>query len=124
MREAKQQLIDTEQQHVLFDLVIAGIHFDESRMIDLLQYIRSFDHFDKMPMLVIQAAPSVTSILPHSAKSAQILGACGYVELVDMPEEAANKRLQQAVKDAFDKPVAAERIDKGANPHIPVDRTP
>lgn len=109
VREAESLL--SEHGHSAFDLIICGIHFDDSRIFELLEFVRHTDHFDNLPFLVFQAQHGDMSVMASVKRTAQTLGACGFIELQNLPPAQANKRLQDAVKEAFDKPVKYARTD-------------
>ena len=37
-----------------YQVVVIGLHFDESRMLELLQYVRSLSKYDDTPVLCVQ----------------------------------------------------------------------
>lgn len=110
LREA--ELLLTEGGSARFDMIICGIHFDDSQMFELLRFVRSVDHFDSLPFLVIQARHSALNVMTSVKSIADKLGACGFLELHLMTPAKANKALQTAVRDSFDKPVKYERYDR------------
>jgi hypothetical protein len=115
LREAQQLLAEPElhpQGGSRFSMVIAGIHFNDSRMFQLLQYVRSVDHFDKLPFLVMQARPTSIDDMGASRKTAEMLGAFGFVQLQTLPEEEANKLLLDTVELGFGRSVEYERVDQ------------
>lgn len=93
-----------------FDMVICGVQFDNSRMFDLLQYIRSVDHLDDMPFLVLNNGSVPFS--KNASHSAKLLGAAVLVETGNKPEEVANELLRAAVRQNFDRPVKHQRADR------------
>lgn len=109
VREAESLL--TDYGHGAFDLIICGIHFDDSRIFELLEFVRHTDDFDNLPFLVIQAQHGDMSVMASVKSTAQTLGACGFVELQNLQPAEANKRLKEAVKEAFGKPVKKARLD-------------
>jgi PleD family two-component response regulator len=109
MADAMRQL---EEDPNGFDMVIAGVHFDESRMFELLQFIRTVEPFEKLPFLVMQAQESAMTVMEGIKNSADKLGACGFIELQNLPEHDANKLLQETVVECFGKPVKHQRMDK------------
>lgn len=110
LREAEQLLSAYKKQEI--SMILAGVHFDESRMIELLQYVRTQDHLDNLPFLAFQAVPSAISMESTVVDMAKMLGCCDFVVLHSIPHSKAKKVLQDAVKRGLNKPVKAVRIDK------------
>lgn len=53
-----------------FDLIIIGVHFDDSRAVDLLREIRSRPKYELTPILFIRTQPSnISQILEQSILS-------------------------------------------------------
>ncbi len=46
-----------------FDLIIIGVHFDDSRAVDLLREIRSRPRYELTPVLFIRTQPSSISLI-------------------------------------------------------------
>lgn len=110
IREAEELLSSYEKGEI--SMILAGVHFDESRMIELLQFVRTQDHFDDLPFLAFQAVPSAIKMEATVGDMAKKLGCCDFVRLHSMPHSRAKKVLQEAVKRGLNKPVKAMRIDK------------
>jgi len=53
MREAMVTL-----RHDSFSLVVIGVHFDESRMFELLTHVRSLSAYDAVPVVCVQGLAS------------------------------------------------------------------
>lgn len=45
----------TALRHDGFQLVVIGMEFDESRMLELLQYVRSLPHYKEVPVVCVHA---------------------------------------------------------------------
>jgi hypothetical protein len=93
LREAE-RLLTT--QH--FDLLIVGIHFDESRGMELLKFVQGAKQL-KIPVLVIQEVPpelSTTSDIVDVC--APMLGACEVLKTWELSAEIADHKLREAVK--------------------------
>lgn len=97
-----------------FDLVICSVHFDDSRMFELLEHVRKVDHYDKLPFLVITVMPTVVPVDSSIKAGAEALGAYGFLDLHLLPQEEAGKILLRTVEEGFGKPVKEERVDKDA----------
>ena len=44
-----------ELRHDGYQLVVIGLEFDESRMLELLQYVRSLPHYKDVPVICVHA---------------------------------------------------------------------
>ena len=44
-----------------YQVVVIGLHFDESRMLELLQYVRSLSKYDDTPVLCVQGLEQALS---------------------------------------------------------------
>lgn len=110
LREAMQILSESGKDN--FDLIIGGAHFDDSRMIELLQFVRSDKELENLPFLAMQALPSGIKMVETVEKMALTLGCCDFVEVHSIPLSKAQKVLQAAVQNSFDKPVKKMRIDR------------
>ncbi len=112
IEEARRVLAGSEVngEGSLFDLVVCGVHFDDSRMFELLQHIRTVDHYEELPFLVITAQQSVLPIEGAVKKGAELLGAYGFLNLYGLPEQEADRQLRHAVEQGFDRPVKVERM--------------
>lgn len=84
-----------------FKAIIADVHLDESRMFDLLQFVRSSNRFDNVPFIIIQANASVLDILHNLDGVSQTLGAVGLLDLSSHPETRASSLLKAAVENAL-----------------------
>jgi CheY-like chemotaxis protein len=95
-----------------FDLVICGMHFDNSRMFDLLQFIRTHDDLDNVSFVVIrEVPPQLSGTVAAVEQCAPALGACEIVETGAMTEDEANQALRDAVEKCLNKPVKELRKD-------------
>ncbi len=76
-------------ENVDFDGVIAGIHFDDCRMMELLKVVRKEPRYARRPFVVVRILP--TELHPDmetNAKTmASVLGASGYVTIEDADGE-------------------------------------
>lgn len=99
LREA--QFVLNESDHTGFDLIIAGIHFDDSQMFEFLQYVRSVDELREIPFVVIQAQNSAIDLMDKIRSSAKNFNASGFLQLQNMNVEAAAKLLRTAVEEVL-----------------------
>lgn len=64
------------------DLIIAGIHFDESRMFDLLRYVQADPATNAIPVLCVKVLDDqiASTFLQAAAIASQALGAHDFVD--------------------------------------------
>ena len=80
MREAMVTL-----RHDSFSLVVIGVHFDESRMFELLTHVRSLSAYDAVPVVCVQG---LAFIVPEPVRktvdmAVKALGGTAFVDLRD-----------------------------------------
>ena len=61
----------------VFDLIVIGLHFDESRMFVLMQFIRSLPHYSQTPIICIRGMPSILSSAAREGIRHAVLAAGG-----------------------------------------------
>jgi CheY-like chemotaxis protein len=78
--------------NVDFDAVISGLHFDDSRMIELLRAVRAEPRYADKPFVVVRVLPtSMSPDLEANAKQmASVLGANAYITVDDFPKDCEN----------------------------------
>lgn len=66
------------------DLVLCGLHFDESRMFELLQHVRNGRSTHHIPFVCLNAKNSVLpqSVVRIAAKAVITMGGDGFIDLV------------------------------------------
>jgi len=114
LKEAEDRLIEPETQSKRgsrFDMLIVGIKFDDSRMFDLLRYVRSQDCLEQIPFLVIVPEQNVTRMNEGIKQCSKLLGACAFLELQNLSDEEANSLLLETVTASLYKTVELVRID-------------
>jgi CheY-like chemotaxis protein len=76
--------------NVDFDAVVAGVQFDDSRMIELLRSVRSEPRFEKKPFIAVRMLPTtMTPDLEANAKQmATVLGATAYVTIDEFSKDS------------------------------------
>jgi CheY-like chemotaxis protein len=85
------------------DLIICGIHFDDSRMFDLLRYCKSTPETKSIPFLCLRGMRgALHDTLSESVEiSTRLLGAVGFVDLTRWHDEfgyqGSAKRLRALV---------------------------
>lgn len=82
-----------------FDLVLTGIHFDESRMFDFLRLVRAHGRYRHKPIVCIRGltTPYNPMVLEGLEIAAMALGATAFVDLNRYPEGEADARLRRTV---------------------------
>lgn len=68
-----------------FSLVVIGLHFDESRMFELLSHVRSLPNYNEVPVVCVQG---LDFIVPDAVKrtvdmAVKVLGGTAFVDLRD-----------------------------------------
>lgn len=105
LAQAKSKLLSEE-----FDLVLSGVHFDESRMFELLDFVAKDERLSELSFLVVQALHSQEDAASHAAKNvAPLLGACEAVKVCHLREDAGDDVLRDAVARCLEKPVKEKR---------------
>jgi hypothetical protein len=93
---AKQSLVDDEVQ-----LIVVGARFDESRMFDLLDYLRKDARHKKIPIVaaVIGATPMSQETVRGLEHTTKLFGASVFINLNDFADdETENARLRLMVE--------------------------
>lgn len=99
MQEAKSKLLGQT-----FDMAIVGMHFDDSRCLELLSFVRTIDNLEGIPFLIIQAKQThLAQTVPATQQCAPLLGACEVLEALDLRSEEANEKLKAAVERCLHK---------------------
>ena len=86
--EAKQAL-----EKSLFRLIVIDVRFDESKVFDLLQHIRSLASFDGVPVLCVQLNEFTAAFNAALERAVRSLGGRAFIDLRGEGESA-----QQAVQ--------------------------
>lgn len=74
-----------ELRHDGFQLVVIGLEFDESRMLELLQYVRTLRHYKEVPVVCVYAEsfnPS-DAVLKNIDVAVKALGGLAFLNLGD-----------------------------------------
>lgn len=84
-----------------FDLVIVAVHFDESRMFDLLRYLQASDH--KGPVVCVRShhfvSPAIT--IEGLGIAAKALGATMFLDLTWYADDAQGNGAVRLLLDAI-----------------------
>lgn len=80
MREAMKTL-----RHDGFSLIVIGVLFDESRMFDLLTYVRSLSHYREAAVVCVQGSEMMMpeSVMRTVDMAVKALGGTAFVDLRD-----------------------------------------
>lgn len=68
-----------------FQLVVIGLEFDEHRMLELLQYVRSLSHYKDVPVVCVHAEFLNLSeaVMKNIDVAVKALGGLGFLNLAD-----------------------------------------
>jgi len=68
-----------------FGLVVIELHFDESRMLELLEHVRALERYRNAPVVCVQAidANLPGSVLKHIDVAVKALGGLAFLDLRD-----------------------------------------
>lgn len=68
-----------------FKLVIIGMHFDESRMFELLQYVKALPEYKEVPVICVQCLEVglADAVLKNIDDAVKALGGTAFVDLRD-----------------------------------------
>jgi DNA-binding NtrC family response regulator len=68
-----------------FRLVIIGMHFDESRMFELLQYVKAMPEYKEVPVICVQCmeVALADAVLKNMDDAVKALGGTAFVDLRD-----------------------------------------
>jgi DNA-binding response OmpR family regulator len=90
-----------------YDAVAIGVHFDDSRMFDLVRAIRSDEARAKVPIVCVRGSPGVTAVTSRTlAMTLKALAADDFVDLVHYADEAAG---EAALRAALERLLLADR---------------
>src|SRR5437868_7261277 len=68
-----------------YQLVIIGMHFDESRMFELLRYVRGLRQYNDVPVMCVQCRDVMLSeaVLKNMDDAVKALGGTAFIDLRD-----------------------------------------
>jgi DNA-binding response OmpR family regulator len=90
-----------------YDAVAIGVHFDDSRMFDLVRAIRSDEARARLPILCVRGSAGVTAVASRTlAMTLKALAADDFVDLVHYADEAAG---DAALRAALERLLLADR---------------
>lgn len=66
-----------------YQLIVIGMHFDESRMFELLRYVRTLPHHNDVPVICVQVEEMMLSeaVLKNMEDAVKALGGTAFVDL-------------------------------------------
>lgn len=72
-------------RHDGFSLVVIGLHFEESRMFELLTHVRSLSAYDDVPVVCVQGLEFVVPepVRKTVDRAVKVLGGTAFVDLRD-----------------------------------------
>jgi DNA-binding NtrC family response regulator len=72
-------------RHDGFQLVVIGLEFDEHRMLELLQYVRSLPHYSQVPVVCVHAdyLNLNDAVMGNIDVAVKALGGLGFLNLSD-----------------------------------------
>ena len=77
------------------DLVVIGVYFDDSRMFDLLRYIRADEEHSEVPVVCVRGQPGFTAI------SGRTLAADAFIDLLHFADEPGGNAALRAAASRF-----------------------
>jgi hypothetical protein len=92
----------------MYHLVMIGIHFDESRMFDLLRQLKASDEYAPVPVVCYRATLGAETQTKLTMQAVEIacgaLGAAGFLDLLEFSDdEAANIALRKLVEQTLER---------------------
>jgi DNA-binding NtrC family response regulator len=85
-----------------FDMVLIGTRFDESRMFDLLRYIKADKTLADVPVVCIhgvQGSRATKVVLEGMTLACEALGAAGFHDFINYPkDEAGNVQIRHILE--------------------------
>lgn len=82
--------------------IVCSVHFDESRMFDLLEVLRARRSLESVPFVAVQFDRGAAALTPSSRRSLEILGA-ELADLQELPGEDGDHRLRETISRAIGK---------------------
>lgn len=87
-------------ENVDFDAIVASVHFDDSRMIDLLRAVRANARYTGKPFIAVRTMPTslTANVESNSKQMATVLGASAYITVDDLgPDENQVEALRSRI---------------------------
>jgi response regulator of citrate/malate metabolism len=97
MREAHALLEDQR-----CSLVVIGVYFDDSRMFDLVRFVRNDDIHNEVPIVCVRGSPGFTAVTTRTLEMAvKALSADAFVDLLHFDDERAGEAALRAVVQPY-----------------------
>ena len=75
-----------------FDMIMIGVHFDESRMFELLQQVRADGRYARVPVVCFRGIPAASaedSLAPEPIEAAcKAMGASAFLDMTAFSDDA------------------------------------
>ena len=85
-----------------FSLVVIGVYFDDSRMFDLVRFIRNDDIHNEVPIVCVRGSPGFTAVTTRTLEMAvKALSADAFVDLLHFDDEHAGDASLRAVVEPY-----------------------
>lgn len=98
--------------NVDFDGIVAGIHFDDSRMMDLLRMVRAEPRYADKSFVIVRVLPTTlnSEVESNAKQMTTVLGAADYITVEDVAgthdtDQAIAQRVAAALARDFNRPV-------------------
>ena len=108
-----------ELTHNGYQMIVIGMHFDESRMFALMQFVRSLPRYSRTPIICVRGMPSILSSAAREGIRHAVLAAGGdaFVDFGLTPADLGELRERLAglvrgeapVNEVFDEPHSSLR---------------
>jgi DNA-binding response OmpR family regulator len=84
------------------DLVAIGVYFDDSRMFELLRYIRADDEHAEVPVVCVRGRPGFTAVSGRTLEmTCKALAADTFIDLLHFADEAGGNAALRAAAAQF-----------------------
>jgi len=85
-----------------FALVLVGVHFDDSRMFDLVRALRSDEEHGEVPIVCVRGRPGFTAITTRTLEvTLKALAADEFLDLLHFGDDAAGNAALRAAVDRY-----------------------
>ncbi len=97
-----EQAISLAKTSEPFNLIIVGVLFDDSRMFDLMKAIKEEPQLGGTPVMGFSDQPTAISVAGREdlETSTHLVGACDYVDTVNMSDEEIAQRIDGCLTEA------------------------
>ncbi|MBI4522428.1 MAG: hypothetical protein HY695_01305 [Deltaproteobacteria bacterium] len=88
-----------------FDMIMIGVHFDESRMFDLLRYVRADAKYDRVPVVCFRGitVPNAKGkvVLEAVEVACKAMGANAFFDLMGFADDTVGNAAVRKIIDGF-----------------------